>query len=191
MKKIKVPHSVIISAEKGPVKVKFPEYAEFHTQIDYNKSQVISGVATVEKELEMIIAHFFFGSHADNNKRKEFEGQILGSDWCSYSAKKKLITYIINENNYLSGKDKSDYESLLKKVMSYRNAFTHGYITITAGENENEALLKYYEGGERSIVLTDDYLSKVEKDIADCFDITQKIKEKSGVITKQEKKEPG
>lgn len=191
MKKIKVPHSVIISAEKGPVKVKFPEYAEFHAQIDYNKSQVISGVATVEKELEMIIAHFFFGSNLDNAKKKEFEGQILGSDWCSYSAKKKLITYIINENDYLTGKEKSDYDSLLKKVMSYRNAFTHGYIAITAGENGNEAHLKYYEGGERSTVLTDDYLTRVEKEIADCFDLTQTIKERSGATSKQVKKDLG
>src|SRR5882762_1224904 len=75
-----------------------------------NKSKVIEGALTVEHGLVDIISYYFFGRSHD--KKAAFESLILGSDWCSFAAKRKLIGHVIDERTLLEGSYKNDYEKL-------------------------------------------------------------------------------
>jgi hypothetical protein len=89
-----------------------------------NRLKVIEGALTIENQLETIIQHYFFGT--SHEKRAVFKSIVLDSDWCFFAAKRKLITYIIDEQNLLEGRAKNDFDKLMRDVMSIRNAFAHG-----------------------------------------------------------------
>ncbi len=95
-----------------------------------NRLKVIEGALSVENQLEAVILHYFFGT--SHEKCEVFKSLILDSDWCTFAAKRKLITHIINDQNLLEGRDKNDFNGLMKDVMSFRNAFTHGALSSDA-----------------------------------------------------------
>jgi hypothetical protein len=121
-----------------------------------NRLKVIEGALSVESLLESVILHYFLGDSHD--KREAFKALILDSDWCSFAAKRKLITHIINDQNLLEGRDKDAFDKLLRDVMSFRNAFTHGKLSSDA----TRVWLSYFESAPRKKELTDDYLARVE-----------------------------
>ena len=125
-------------------------------QARMNRLQVIEGALTVENQLNGVILHYFFGT--SHERRVAFESLVLNSDWCSFAAKRKLITHIINEGNLLEGRDKSDFDKLMRDVMSVRNAFAHGNLS----SNEKQAWLSFFEGRPRKEELTDEYLTNIE-----------------------------
>ena len=129
---------------------------ELSSEARRNKAKVIEGAHTVENELETIITHYFFG-HSQERK-SAFQSLVLDSDWCSFSAKRKLIRHIVNELGLLAGEAKTQFEKLLSDVMSFRNAFTHGALS-SDGER---VWLSYFQGTPRKEELTDDYLTRVE-----------------------------
>ena len=109
-------------------------------QARLNRLQVIEGALSIEHQLNAIILHYFFGS--SHPRRATFESLILDSDWCSFAAKRKLITQIVNEQKLLEGQDKADFDKLMRDVMSARNAFTHGKLA----SDEKNVWLSYFEG---------------------------------------------
>jgi hypothetical protein len=128
--------------------------------------QVIEGALSIEHQLNAIILHYFFGS--SHPRRATFESLILESDWCSFAAKRKLITHIVNEQNLLEGQDKGDFDKLMRDVMSVRNAFTHGKLV----SDEKTVWLSYFEGRPQKKELTDVYLTEIETLLRVGFDKT-------------------
>lgn len=151
---------------------------------DANKLIILNASFNIESLLEKIISHYFFDRTIQSQKENEikFQNLILSSDWCSFSSKRKLISHIINEQSLLKGKEKNDYEELLGKIMRYRNAFAHGEFAT----NGEIVRLKYFEGSLKIITIDDTYLSKVETDIKNCFDITFDLSFKTGTMIKRE-----
>src|SRR6266480_3125159 len=131
-----------------------------------NRLRVIEGALSVENQLDAVILHYFFGS--SHERRAVFESLVLASDWCSFAAKRKLITHIINEQKLLEGRDKQDFDDLIRKVMSVRNAFAHGKIS----SDDKRAWLSFFEGTPRKVELTDEYLSEIEGLLRITFDKT-------------------
>src|SRR5260221_287148 len=84
-----------------------------------NRLKVIEGALSVERTLESVIVYYFFGDA--HERRAVFESMILGSDWCSFAAKRKLIDHIIDDRNLLQGNEKNIFENVMRKVISYRN----------------------------------------------------------------------
>ena len=139
-----------------------------------NRLKIIEGALSVEKQLEAVILHYFFG--ASHERRTIFESLILKSDWCSLAAKRKLIAHIINEQKLLQGSDKGDFEKLIRDVMSVRNAFAHGRLS----SDDKTVWLSFFEGTPRKVELTDDYLTKVETLLRKALDKTFELGVKIG-----------
>jgi hypothetical protein len=131
-----------------------------------NRLKVIEGALSVENQLDAVILHYFFG--ASHERRDAFESLILNSDWCSFAAKRKFITQIIHNQNLLEGRDKAEFDKLMRKVMSVRNAFAHGKIS----SDDKQAWLSFFEGTPRKVELTDEYLTEVETLLRAAFDKT-------------------
>ncbi len=131
-----------------------------------NKSKVLEGAYSVENLLAQIISIHFHPT--DVIRRQEFEQMVLKSDWCTFAAKRKVIESIIKKHSLLVGKDFSDFQKLLKGVMSYRNAFTHGKMIY----KDDAIWLRYFEGEPREVELSDEYLKKVEKCLLDGYERT-------------------
>jgi hypothetical protein len=167
--------------------------AEYHADVTYdkvvrpyeeNKLRVLDSAFEVEGILDTIIAHYFFDRKPETKEKLEkFKSIILSSDWCSFSSKRKLIIHIVNEMNLLKGAEKNDYENLLRKTMSYRNAFAHGVMST----NGEIVRLKFYEGGTKIKTIDDDYLSEIEKDLNQSFKMTMKIAFQMGAFIHHDK----
>jgi hypothetical protein len=129
-----------------------------------NRLKVIEGALSVERQLESVILHYCLGS--SHEKRAVFESLILNSDWCSFAAKRKLISHIINDQKLLTGSAKNDFDGLMKQVMSLRNAFTHGKLSSDA----TRVWLSFFEGTPRKQEVTDEYLTQVEAWLRTAYD---------------------
>jgi hypothetical protein len=121
-----------------------------------NRLKVIEGALTVEYQLNAVILYYFFG--ASHEKRDTFESVVLNSDWCSFAAKRKLIRHIINEQELLEGQAKDEFDKLIGKVMSVRNAFAHGRLS----SDEKRVWLSYFQGTPQKRELTDEHLTEIE-----------------------------
>ena len=177
MKEIKLPKGYKISAFNGPTVTITPQLMdEIMRPIERNKLIILDAAFDIERLLDRIISYHFFLDHEVNKtKLTEFENLILKSDWCTFSSKRKLVTHIINDLGLLEGQEKSDYEDLLRKTMSFRNAFAHGGLSTDG----REVRLSFFEGRPQVKTLTDGYLMTIEKDLKHCWDITLKVAENS------------
>jgi hypothetical protein len=108
--------------------------------------------------------------------RGVFESLVLNSDWCSFAAKRKLITHIISEQKLLEGRDKNDFEKLMKDVMSVRNAFAHGKLS----SDDKRVWLSFFQGTPRKVELADEYPTEVETLLRAAFDKTFALAVKTG-----------
>jgi hypothetical protein len=143
-------------------------------EAEMNRLKVIQGALSVEHQLDAVITHYFFGS--SHERRAAFESLVLKSDWCSFAAKRKLVTHIINEQNLLQGREKAEFDKLMRDVMSVRNAFAHG----TFCSDENRVWLSYFEAIPREKELTDEYLTDIETLLRIAFDKTFTLTQKIG-----------
>jgi hypothetical protein len=157
--------------------INLSDATELTKQARRNRAKVIEGALSVENELETVILHLFFGT--SGAKREIFKSLILDSDWCSFAAKRKLITHIINEEKLLEGPEKSEFEQLMRDVMSSRNAFTHGEFS----SDGKRVWLSFFEGVPRKEELTDDYLTRVETRLLTGFDRASQLAVKIGATT--------
>ena len=158
----------------SPSGTNLTEAIKLAEQARLNRLQIIEGALSIEHQLNAIILHYFFGS--SHERRAAFESLILDSDWCSFSAKRKLITHIINEQNLLEGRDKAEFDKLMRDVMSVRNAFTHGKLV----SDEKRVWVSYFEGRPQRQELTDEYLANVETLLRTAFDKTFELVVKIG-----------
>lgn len=170
MKKIKVMQTSVVKISTTGTNVS--EAAKLVQEASLNKLRILEAAISVERQLNTVIAHYFF---VGLNRKKEFEALVLDSDWCSFSAKRKLVNYIINDAGLLEGKDKEDFDKLLREVMSVRNACAHG----TLSTNGTKVWLNYFECGPRQKELSDDFLNQteamLEKAINQALNLTIKI----------------
>ncbi len=122
-----------------------------------NKGKVIEGAIAIEEMLAILITDYFLLGCAPERK-SIFNAIILESDWCTFSAKRKLMRHIVDDLKLLEGAQKADFDELLARVMRYRNAFTHGKLS-SDGE---KVWISYFEGTPKKVELTDEYLTEVE-----------------------------
>src|SRR5438045_9499628 len=104
----------VVKTAQTPVRTSGTNLNEAHKlaeQARMNRLQVIEGALTVENQLNGVIMHYFFG--ASHERRAAFESLILNSDWCSFAAKRKLITHILNEHNLLDGRAQRALDKLI------------------------------------------------------------------------------
>src|SRR5436190_15314692 len=105
----------VVKTAQTPVRTSGTNLNEAHKlaeQARINRLQVIEGALTVENQLNAVILHYFFG--ASHERRAVFESLILNSDWCSFAAKRKLIAHIINEQKLLDGRERDEFEKLIR-----------------------------------------------------------------------------
>ena len=172
MKQIKVITTAI--AHVSTTAINLTSVSDISREARRNKAKVIEGAYTVENDLRMIISLYFFGQ--SHERKSVFESLVLGSDWCSFSAKRKLISHIVNELKLLKGEAKAEFEKLLGDVMSFRNAFAHGALS-SDGE---KVWISYFQGAPRKEELTDDYLTRMEITLLDAHEQALALLQKIG-----------
>jgi hypothetical protein len=91
---------------------------------------------------------------------------ILNSDWCSFSAKRKLLFASIKQFSLMNGSEAEQLNKGFGHVMRYRNAFAHGSIQYDG----SQYVLKYFEGEPRVAELNDVYWELLEQRINDTWD---------------------
>jgi hypothetical protein len=180
MKEIKLPRAIVISAFNGPTESITPELADqIMRPVEKNKLCILDVAFDIERKLDRIITYHFFQDKDENKiKSQEFQSLILKSDWCTYGSKRKLIIQIVHDLELLKGKEKDEYSQLLRKTMSYRNAFAHGEIAIDG----RDVQLSYFEGEPKAKILTDEYLAEIETNLLKCWDTTFNIGKTSGAM---------
>jgi len=154
MKRIRVPISGLISVSTSGTNL--TEAMKVADPARTIRLQVIEGALSVEHQLDAVILHYFFGESHD--RRAAFASLVLSSDWCSFAAKRKLIAHIINEQELLKGSEKNEFDNLMRKVMTTRDAFAHGRLS----SDDKRVWLSYFAGIPQKQELTDEYLTEIE-----------------------------
>lgn len=157
----------------GPTEAITPELLDAVVgPVDQNKLRILASTFFIENTLDSILEFFFYGDDPSNKERKlKFSALVLGSDWCSFSSKRRLVMHIINETGALKGAAKNDYDKLLRDVMSARNAFAHGSVSTDG----RRVKLAYFEGAPVTKFLDDEYFAALEATLNRCFAVTQEV----------------
>jgi hypothetical protein len=146
------------------------------SEAQFNKVCVIEFAAIIEDELSELISYYFFGER--HERKNQFHAMILASDAATFAFKRRVAVQIVNELELLSGAEKQELDSSLRKVISLRNAFTHGKFS----SDGKTVWLSYFEGSPRKIELTDDYLAEAEhllhRVFKTCFSALEKMGKK-------------
>src|SRR5207249_6329685 len=121
-----------------------------------NSARILEFALSIESITKALILKTLFSEVKD--KAALVSGLILDSDWCTLSAKRKLLLPLVDSEGLMEGKEKNNLANLYGKVIRYRNAFTHGNIVYDG----SKIVIKYFEGSPRADELTDDYWTKVE-----------------------------
>lgn len=141
-----------------------------------NGGKILYATTSIEQKLEGLLLEYFMGPFTGHNDRRVvFEREILQSSALGYRAKKDFVAKLINDLDLLSGKEKSALQSLLKKVMDWRNAFAHGKIQH---DSRAGCFVRYYSGEPRTLALTDEYWDEVERSFKDCDALLDQVKRK-------------
>lgn len=120
-----------------------------------NGSQIIWGTINIELVMEDIITKYLFGMGIGFNERLDFfNNEIITSNNISFSFKKKLVLKLIKSKSLISKKKYSELDNKLVKVMTYRNAFAHGKLSI---DNMDGCMLEFYSGRKQVFSLNDKF----------------------------------
>ena len=140
-----------------------------------NGAQIVYGLLSIEHKINNILAEYLFGATLGSPKPKKdfFVNEILQSNRFDYSFKKELLSTIVNECNLLAGQDKDILQSRLKSIMTWRNAFAHGHLSA---DSSQVCYLKYYSGGNNTIVLDESFWSGVETCFKELNELLKKFK---------------
>lgn len=131
--------------------------------------RVIDAAYAVEGEINEILKKSFL-----RELRSDLEfvsGHLLDSDWCTFSAKRKLLLAVIDRDSLVSRSERSKLEENLAKVIKWRNAFTHGQFEI----QPSHYILRYFESGPKCQVLDIEFWKKLETQFGDCFQMLMNI----------------
>ncbi len=173
MKVIRTIETTLIEAIDGPTEEITKTLADsIMKPAQENKLRVLGASQDIELLLGAIIAQYFFGNDpANRDRQRKFAELVLASDWFLFASKRRLVTHIINETGVLKGAEKEEFDTIIGKVMRFRNAFAHGTISTDG----RKVKLAYFEGGPQARILEDTYLGEVEKALNDGFGITHKV----------------
>jgi hypothetical protein len=178
MKIIKASSLYGIEAIDGPTEsITLESVKEIMAPIDDNRSKIISSAFSIERLLDGAIANYFFGIEQGNTKKQEFHGHVLDSDWCTFSAKRKMVEHIIKELGILTGPELSEFQKVLRRCMIARNIFAHGEFT-TDGK---KIKVSYFEGSPKSEIVTDEWLGKIEENLNRGFKFASQIISKTQI----------
>ena len=119
-------------------------------------AKVIASALAIEDVIVEILANTLFSEVKKH--RALAVGLIFQSDWCSFSAKRKLLLAAIGEFSLLASKEKVQLDEALAHVMRYRNAFAHGAIEFDG----STYVLRYFESTPKMSILDDVYWEKLE-----------------------------
>ncbi len=138
-----------------------------------NGAQIIYAAIGIEKNLEDIILVYLFGPFIKQDEKREFFIHfVLESSSMESSYKKELAFRIVEKCDLLEGKEKSDLQANLKKILDWRNIFAHGRIQYDTREG---GLIAYFSGSPKTLILDDAYWDSVES----CFTITNNLLNKA------------
>jgi hypothetical protein len=140
-----------------------------------NRLRIIESVLVIEKRLNTLLAHYFFSDAGE--QRSIFTSLVLNSDWCTFASKRNLLRHLVNLKDWIAGQAKNDFDCLLRDVMSYRNAFTHGMLSADA----HAVRLSYFEGGPQECELTDEFLAEIEARLCEAHDVLLALSSRLGV----------
>jgi hypothetical protein len=140
--------------------------------------RILSASNAIEEIIIDIISYTVF----DEVKiRKDLViGSILKSDWCTFSAKRKLFKMIVEEFNLLEGGSKNEIDKLLAEIIKYRNAFAHGSLNHNVDVHE----LRYFEIKPKTAILNDEYFVELERIFQEAWNKLQRIQENVKVVKK-------
>ena len=124
MHKISLPYNIRVHMPPGDVGVDLETLGDLGQRARENKIAIIECALAIENNLVRLISYYFFGP--SHEKKETFIGLILHADWCSFAAKRNLVLHIVNECKLCKGSEKEEIATMLRDVMRYRNAFTHG-----------------------------------------------------------------
>ncbi|GIU40975.1 hypothetical protein TUM3794_20230 [Shewanella colwelliana] len=132
-----------------------------------NASMVLHAGTSIDRDVGDIISGYFFASNDCSEEEYKravlFDELIIESTAMSHNTKRNILFNILNKTSYCSGKEKAKLQADLKRVQEWRNAVAHGSFTIM---NKNfEVKLTYQSGGEKVLVLSDEFWVNVEETI--------------------------
>jgi hypothetical protein len=141
-------------------------------------TKVLAAALAIEDVIVQILARTIF---EEMDKHRNFAvGLIFTSDWCSFSAKRRLLLAAIERFTLLEGKAKTGLDESLSRVMRYRNAFAHGSIEFDG----KSYVLRYFESTPKVATLNDEYWEKLERAFSEPWDqllaIETKLEEAHG-----------
>lgn len=146
-------------------------------EIRRTSGRIIAAASAIDQTIAEILLGTIFREVVEH--RELVLGSVLNSDWCSFSAKRKMLSIAVEKFDLLHGKKKSQLDACLKRVMQYRNAFAHGHLAHNVEVQE----LHYYEGGPIIKTLNDSYFEQLERDFLVTWetleDIVRRVKIKA------------
>lgn len=137
--------------------------AEIQKRID-REMKVISSVLAIESLIDDALKMSLF--REVKNDLDFVAGNILGSDWCTFAAKRKLLNTVLDKYQLITGNDRNELDNKLSKAMKYRNAFAHGSITYM----DDRIWLSYFESKQVRLELNEEYWDRLSDDINFAFD---------------------
>lgn len=140
-----------------------------------NGQRVIAAAIAVEKEFEKIINARVAGEPGIVNSY--FSEHILGAEWFTFSTKRKLVLEIFGEFDHLKGKDKSEVETILSKVMKLRNHFAHGHFVSKNGD----VFISYFDGVRTEEILSEQFWGMVETTFNRAIELLVKGQKSMGI----------
>lgn len=142
---------------------------KYKKNIDSRREKIISAAIAIEETLNSIIMLTMF---RENIKEHDLIlSTFLEADWCSFGIKRKIFNQINQRFDLVKGKNKSDLESNLSRVMKYRNAFAHGAYEL----NQGVFYLKYFYNKPIEQKLDDEFWEKIETCFMGSFNQLSKL----------------
>ena len=132
-------------------------------------SAVMAAAGAVEDVIVSILLSSILREVKEN--RELVAAWVLNSDWCSFSAKRKLLLASVKKFSLLGDDEAAQLDKGVGNVIRYRNAFAHGSIQYDG----SQYILRYFEGEPRVVVLDDSYWEALEKRINDAWDGLGKV----------------
>ncbi len=136
-----------------------------------NGMEVLSSALAIEGLIDQFLMFAFFGAHPED--KPEIRAFVLDSEWCTLSAKRRLLLQVVDTHKRLNGHERNECDKLLADVMRYRNAFAHG--TITFDGDGSRLRLSYFSGVARSDTLDEAYWIQLQRTFQRAFHVVSQL----------------
>jgi hypothetical protein len=164
MREINLYNGFGIRAQPGE-EIRYLEIRSSIQQANKNRSEVILSTLVIEGLLDTLISKKIAPSTKD--AEAFLSGYLLKSDIITFASKRKLALQIIRGDSLLDPDDIESFSTLLRDIMTWRNAFAHGEI-VQIG---SDTCIEYAQVGPQKIVLSDAYWTKVESTFSKVFSL--------------------